>query len=89
MKADPTIQAAIEGAVREAGQGDDLARKLVAWFTEVASGNEDIGKRTSARRHAELLYGATDHAKALPSCTEAELRAIEEDLSNGDQEDAA
>ena len=89
MKADPTIQAAIEHAVREARQGDDLARKLVAWFTEVASGNEDIGTRTSATRHAELLYGATDHTKVLPTCTKAELRAIEEDLDNGDQEDAA
>ena len=88
MKADPTIQAAIEEAVREAGQGDDLARKLVAWFTEVASGNEDIGKRDSARRHSELLYGATDHTKALPIGTKAELRQIEEELNNGDQEDA-
>lgn len=86
MKADPTIQAAIDEAVREARQGDELARKLVAWFTELASGNEDVSTRHSASRHAELLYGATDHTKALPISTKDDLRSIDKELINGDPE---
>ena len=88
MKVDPKIQTAIEEAVREAKQGDGVARKLVAWFKEVASGNEDIGNMNSARRHAELLYKATDHTKP-PVVTEDERPRVEEMLNNGDQEETS
>ena len=56
---DPKIEEAIKEAVEENGQSEALARRLVAWFDAIASGNEDINDRQSANRHLELLYGAT------------------------------
>ncbi len=54
---DPKITDAIQQSVRDEGQSDALARRLIAWFKAVASGNEDINDRQSANRHLELLYG--------------------------------
>ena len=54
---DPKIAEAIEQVVHDAGQNEPLARRLIAWFNAVASGNEDINDRQSAERHLELLYG--------------------------------
>ena len=87
MKLDPKIQFAIEEAVREAKQQDGVARKLVAWFKEVASGNEDIGNMNSARRHAALLYEDTDHTIRPPSI-DGELQKTESTLNNGDHEES-
>ena len=57
MTVDPKIAGAIEQVVHRAGQSPALARRLIAWFDAVASGNEDINDRQSASRHLELLYG--------------------------------
>lgn len=53
---DPKITEAIQQVVQDSGQSGALARRLVAWFSAIASGNEDINDRQSANRHLELLY---------------------------------
>ena len=57
MAVDPKIAEAIQNVVEDVGQSQALARRLVAWFNAVASGNEKINDRQSADRHLELLYG--------------------------------
>ena len=57
---DDKIRAAIQEAVSEARQSPELAKKLVAWFAAVATGNTDLHDRDSAERHVELLYGAVE-----------------------------
>ncbi len=64
---DPKIREAIEAAVDEAGQDASLSRKLVAWFEELSSGNEEI---EDAERHLKLLYDST-----LPRTKEEAERA--------------
>ena len=59
MTMDPKIVEAIEEAVDENGQTKVLARRLVAWFDAIASGNQEINDKQSANRHLELLYKAT------------------------------
>ena len=54
---DPKIAEAIEKVVLDAGQREPLARRLIAWFNALASGDEDINDRQSAERRLELLYG--------------------------------
>ena len=56
MSMDPKIKIAIDESVKEAGQPDGLALKIVRWFEAVASGNENITDKQSAHRHLELLY---------------------------------
>ena len=53
---DPKITEAIQQVIQDAGQSDALARRLTAWFSAIASGNEDINDRQSTNRHLELLY---------------------------------
>ncbi len=79
MKPDATIQTALTDAVREAGQNDSLAQKLLAWFTEVASGNESLGSPNSVSLRAELVYNATNHRVPLPSNS----TACTEEINNG------
>ena len=57
---DPKIIASIEEAVREKGQSEALARRLVAWFEAIASGNEDINDKQASNRHLELLYNEAE-----------------------------
>ena len=69
MAVDPKIADAIQQVVQDAGQSEALARRLIAWFSAIASGNEDINDRQSANRHLELLYGEVhlpgDHVNAV------------------------
>lgn len=48
------IKAAIEAAVKEFGQGSALAKELVAWYSEVAKGNEDF-QYSKVESRVELL----------------------------------
>lgn len=59
MTLDPRITRAINEAVQEAGQPDTLARRLIAWFEAVTSGNEDINDDATAARHLEVLFEGT------------------------------
>ena len=59
MAVDARITQAINEAVKEAGQPDTLARRLIAWFEAVTSGNEDINDQATADRHLELLFEGT------------------------------
>lgn len=59
MTIDARITQAINEAVNEAGQPDTLARRLIAWFEAVASGNEDINDQATAARHLEVLFEGT------------------------------
>lgn len=59
MTIDARITQAINEAVREAGQPDTLARRLIAWFEAVTSGNEDINDQATAARHLEVLFEGT------------------------------
>ena len=56
MAIDPRIQAAIDEAVKEAGQPKALTKRLAAWFEAVTVGNEDINDLESASRHLEVLF---------------------------------
>lgn len=60
MIVDPKIKASIEEAVREESQSEALARRLVAWFKAIASGNEDINDKQASNRHLELLYNEVE-----------------------------
>jgi len=59
MTLDPRITQAINEAVEEAGQPETLARRLIAWFEAVTSGNEDINDDATAARHLEVLFDGT------------------------------
>ena len=59
MTIDARITQAITEAVKEAGQPDTLARRLIAWFEAVTSGNEDINDQATAVRHLEVLFEGT------------------------------
>lgn len=71
MTLDPRITQAINEAVKEAGQPDTLARRLIAWFEAVTSGNEDINDDATAARHLEVLFDGT----------------VVEDAADGEDED--
>jgi hypothetical protein len=60
MAVDRTIQEAVLASVREAGQPDQLAKKLLAWLEAIASGNEELTDLEAAQRHLELLFGAVE-----------------------------
>ena len=60
MIVDPKIVTSIEETVREEGQSEALARRLVAWFEAIASGNEDINDKQASNRHLELLYNEVE-----------------------------
>ena len=59
MTIDARITQAINEAVKEAGQPDTLARRLIAWFEAVTSGNEDVNDQATADRHLEVLFEGT------------------------------
>lgn len=59
MTLDARITQAINEAVEEAGQPETLARRLIAWFEAVTSGNEDINDHAAAARHLEVLFEGT------------------------------
>lgn len=59
MSVDRRITEAIEEAVADAGQPESLARRLIAWFEAVATGNEDINDNAATGRHLEVLYQGT------------------------------
>lgn len=59
MAIHPRLKSAVEEAVRNAGQSQSLAQKIIAWLEAIASGNEELGDRASAERHVELLYEET------------------------------
>jgi len=56
---DARIMQAINEAVAEAGQPETLARRLIAWFEAVTSGNEDINDQATTARHLEVLFEGT------------------------------
>ena len=59
MAIDIRITQAINEAVREAGQPETLARRLVAWFEAVTTGNEDINDQATTARRLEILFEGT------------------------------
>lgn len=59
MTIDARITQAITEAVEEAGQPESLARRLIAWFEAVTSGNEDINDHATTARHLEVLFEGT------------------------------
>ncbi len=59
MAIDIRITQAINEAVKEAGQTETLARRLIAWFEAVTSGNEDINDQAATARHLEVLFEGT------------------------------
>ena len=56
MAIDIRITQAINEAVKEAGQPEPLARRLIAWYEAVTSGNEDINDQATTARHLEVLF---------------------------------
>ena len=56
MNIDPKIKDSIEEAVQNFNQDKALSTKLLAWFEELAKGNEELQDKESVLRHIELLY---------------------------------
>ncbi len=59
MTVDARIIQAITEAVEEDGQPAMLARRLIAWFEAVTSGNEDINDQSATYRRLEVLFEGT------------------------------
>lgn len=60
MALDRTIREAVQTAVRDAGQPDQLSKKLLAWLEAIVTGNEELNDRDASQRHLEVLFGAVD-----------------------------
>jgi len=63
MSVDPAIQAAIRKSVKEHGQEVALADKLIRWFDEVISGNEDIDDRDAVYKRLDILFTTVEPAE--------------------------
>ena len=84
---DHNIKTAIEDSVRDAGQDQALADKLIAWFKEIASGNEEIANDRDAMRHGRVVYDATNHEIPLPESDDRESAAGNDEDSATDESD--
>jgi hypothetical protein len=56
MNLDSRVVAAIKESVKELGQTEALAEKIIAWLDSLASGNDRLPSRDTTERHLELLY---------------------------------
>jgi hypothetical protein len=54
------IEKAIKEAVKENGQKDEVAKKIIVWLKELSLGNEFIDDSHSAKQRVSVLYDATD-----------------------------
>ena len=52
------IEKAINEAVRQQGQNDDVAKKIIAWLKELSLGNEMVDDTHSAIQRVGVLYEA-------------------------------
>ncbi len=68
MNLDPVIEQAIREAVSVHDQPEALGDKIVAWFTALSNGKEDIGDREQALARLDTLR----HAVNLPDDLEKE-----------------
>ena len=55
---DKELETAITAAVRNAGQSDSLAKRLVAWLTELSEGSTTLQKKADVRTRFENLCAA-------------------------------
>ena len=53
------IEDAVKDAVKEHGQDEELALRLIAWFNAVTKGNEQITGSDAATRRLEVLFECT------------------------------
>ena len=58
MTVDSTVLKAIEEAVRQEQQPEALAKRIAAWFRELASGNETLTDRENVSRRLDSLFDA-------------------------------
>jgi len=63
MSVDPAIQAAILKSAKEHGQEVALADKLIRWFDEVISGNEDIDDKDAVYKRLDILFTTVELAE--------------------------
>lgn len=59
MAMDERIREAITEAVKDYGQNEQLAERLIAWFEAAANGNERIQDQDSSFRRLDLLTEST------------------------------
>ncbi len=52
---DQEITNAVFESTQKFGQNKSLAKKLLAWFTALAVGNETLEDRESVKRHMDIL----------------------------------
>ncbi len=64
MNVDKAIQAAITAAVQKHGQPAPLVDKLVRWFDEVISGNEDIDDEDAVYKRLDILFKTVEPAES-------------------------
>lgn len=68
MALDTRIEAAINEAVLEVGQSREVADKLVAWVSDLTTGNTKLTDKDSVRRHLQLLFNTVHVAE--PAATQ-------------------
>jgi len=56
MSLDTRVVTAIKESVKEAGQAEGLAEKIIAWLDGLAGGSDRLPSRDATERHLELLY---------------------------------
>lgn len=56
MPIDPKMKEAINVAIQNAGQKEELSNRIVAWINSLIAGNVDITNDEDALRHLELIY---------------------------------
>jgi hypothetical protein len=57
---DPRIESAIREAVRDHGQPDKLADRIVKWFEDVAEGNESLDEKEDYMRRLDVIFDAVE-----------------------------
>lgn len=60
MALPPEITAAVQEAVREAGQPEHVATKITRWLDALSSGQESINETESVQRHLDVIFESLD-----------------------------
>lgn len=60
MSTHQQVRVSLEEAVREAGQSEALARRLVAWVDQLTSGNSRLERKDDVARHVDACLDAVE-----------------------------
>lgn len=57
---DPRIRTAIQESVRDHGQPDEVANRIIKWFEDVANGNESLEREEDYKRRLDVIFEAVE-----------------------------